>query len=109
MQREGVTQEEIQPVLDRIRLETMGTIDRYRQYAISLGWQEIEVDEEQHCVADHYSAVKKNLQAQRNELSHHIREQSLASMVEGLQQWVDSAKKGNLTWAVMHFRKKESS
>ena len=106
MQRKGVPQEDLQPVLDRIHLETMGSIEDYKKFAEKLDWEVLEIEEMAHCLSDHYSNVKKNLESREEELSKLISREYRERMLQGLQHWVDAANKGAITWGILHFKKK---
>ena len=105
MQRIGVDKKDLEPVLARIHLDTMGSIDDYEQYGQKLGWEVIEVEEKQHCLIDHYSNVKKNLQSRETELADLISKEYMERMQQGLQHWVDAAQNNAITWGILRFRR----
>lgn len=103
MQQSGVRKADIQPVLDRIHLDSMGSIEDYQHYASSLGWEELEVQEMSHCLVQHYSAVRDNLMNRKEEFDAEF----MQRMLSGLQHWIEAGEKGAITWGVLHFAKPE--
>jgi len=105
MQKRDADPEKLKPVLDRIHLASMGSVDEYRGYASRLGWSEIEVDERPGQLVHHYGAVLRNLEARTAELTGSISEEYLANMKRGLRHWIDAGAAGLLNWGFLHFRK----
>jgi len=105
MQEPEADPEKLRPVLERIHLASMGSIDEYRDYASRLGWSEIEIDERPGQLVHHYGAVLRNLEARTGELAGSISEEYLANMKRGLRHWIDAASAGLLDWGFLHFRK----
>lgn len=95
----------LQPVLDRIHLETLGSLAFYRGEAERLGWQEVGVTELTHQLVRHYTRVRQELESRRNELRDVVSDEYIDRMVQGLGHWIDAGRKGYLAWGIMHFRK----
>jgi sarcosine/dimethylglycine N-methyltransferase len=95
----------LQPVLDRIHLETLGSIGFYRREAERLGWQEIGVDGLTHQLIAHYGRVRRELEGRRPELSKVVSRPYIDRMIQGLEHWIEAGKKGYLAWGILHFRK----
>ncbi|HEX7080341.1 MAG TPA: class I SAM-dependent methyltransferase [Gammaproteobacteria bacterium] len=96
----------LQPVLERIHLETLGSVGFYRTEAKRLGW------EEQGGFTDltpqlvrHYTRVREELEARREELRAHVSNGYIDRMITGLGHWIDAGRKGHLAWGILHFRK----
>lgn len=95
----------LQPVLDRIHLETLGSPGFYRQEAQRLGWQEVDVIDLTAQLLTHYSRVREELAGRREELSDKVSDAYIERMIQGLGHWVDAARNGYLAWGILHFRK----
>jgi sarcosine/dimethylglycine N-methyltransferase len=97
----------LQPVLDRIHLETLGSIGFYRAEAKRLGWQEVGVADLTHQLVAHYGRVRHELEGRRQELSEIVSKPYIDRMIQGLGHWIEAGKKGYLAWGILHFRKPE--
>jgi sarcosine/dimethylglycine N-methyltransferase len=95
----------LQPVLDRIHLETLGSPGFYRRQATRLGWQEVGFTDLTPQLLTHYSRVREELQARRGELRGKVSDAYIERMLQGLGYWVDAAHNGYLSWGILHFRK----
>jgi sarcosine/dimethylglycine N-methyltransferase len=95
----------LQPVLDRLHLESLGSIGFYREQAQRLGWGELRVHDLTPQLVAHYSRVRQDLAIRREELSNKISADYFDRMIEGLAHWVDAGSEGYLAWGIMHFKK----
>jgi len=95
----------LQPVLDRLHLDSLGSIRFYREQAQRLGWTEARVHDLTPQLVAHYSRVRQDLMARRDELSAKISEDYFDRMIEGLGHWVDAGSRGHLAWGILYFRK----
>jgi len=94
----------LQPVLDRIHLESLGSFAFYRAQARRLGWKEVEVVDLTGQLVTHYGRVAEVLRAEREALAGKVSDGYMDRMLQGLQHWVDAGRNGYLAWGVMHFR-----
>jgi sarcosine/dimethylglycine N-methyltransferase len=92
------------PVLERIHLDSLGSIEFYRQQARELGWQELAVLPMTDQLVSHYTRVREELVARRAELLESVSAEFLERMVRGLGHWVDAGRQGYLAWGILHFR-----
>ena len=95
----------LQPVLDRIHLDSMGSIDFYSKTAIELGFEKIQIIERTEQLINHYSHVLKELQNHHAEMLKVCDQDYLERMKIGLNHWIESGNKGYLAWGFLHFRK----
>lgn len=96
----------LQPVLDRIHLETMGSFAFYRDEARALGWEEVDITDLSDQLPRHYGRVREELERRRPELDGTLVSTGyIDRMLGGLDQWVDKGNKGYLAWGILHFRK----
>ncbi|MGF1453023.1 MAG: methyltransferase domain-containing protein [Opitutales bacterium] len=105
MQKPDADQEALQPVLNRIHLETMGSFEKYEAFAQDLGWELIERDDLSPNLPRHYATVRAELDRRAAEIGDDISQEYLGNMKRGLDHWVAAGEKGLLTWGILHFRK----
>lgn len=104
MQTEDAARETLQPVLDRIQLESLGTPAFYENKAAELGFEMLAFYDHSDQLPRHYGRVKEELQARYDELLGEISRDYLDHMIAGLGHWVDNGRAGNLCWGIFHFR-----
>lgn len=97
----------LQPVYDRLNLDSMGSIGWYRQQLEKRGFTAVNVVEMTEQLRNHYANVKKELESRYDEMLSDIgiSQVYVDRMIMGLQHWVDAADKGYLAWGILHFRK----
>jgi sarcosine/dimethylglycine N-methyltransferase len=105
MQADDCPRGVLQPVLDRIHLETLGSIAFYRAEAQRLGWREVAVTDLTPQLVRHYTCVKRELERRRGELRRLVSDAYIDRMVKGLDHWIEAGGKGYLSWGILHFRK----
>ncbi|MDQ0316217.1 glycine/sarcosine N-methyltransferase [Amorphus orientalis] len=97
----------LQPVLDRLHLDNMGSFALYRRLAREAGFTEGEHLELTHNLRTHYSRVSEEVKADYDNLVKLSAEDYLQRMLKGLDAWVTAADAGNLAWGILVFRKPE--
>ncbi|MDX1561410.1 MAG: class I SAM-dependent methyltransferase, partial [Gammaproteobacteria bacterium] len=105
MQADDCPAGSLQPVLDRLHLESLASIGFYRQQAKRLGWTEVAVNEQTAQLVNHYTRVRQELATRREELQRSVSEQYIDRMIAGLGHWIDAGDRGLLSWGILHFRK----
>jgi len=105
MQSAKCPPEVLKPILDRIHLDSLGSIEYYQQLAKDLGLKEIGIMDLSKNLPAHYARVLQELVAQHHTLIRVCAEEYLANMKVGLQHWVDAGMAGHLTWGILHFQK----
>ena len=95
----------LQPILDRIHLESLASPGFYREYAPKYGLKEVEYEEHAEQLPRHYGRVKKELEANEDRLKGVVSDEYISNMKKGLQHWVNGGNNGYLTWGVFHFKK----
>jgi ubiquinone/menaquinone biosynthesis C-methylase UbiE len=95
----------LQPVYDRLDLETMGSFAYYRHGLSKLGFEEVCSTELTDQLRTHYANVRKELLNRYDELVSSISPEYMDKMIEGLDNWVRAADQGYLSWGILHFRK----
>ena len=97
----------LQPVLDRLHLDSLGSIRFYREQAKRLGWTEVTVRDLTPQLVAHYTRVRQDLASRRDDLASKISDDYIDRMIAGLGHWVDAGTAGYLAWGILHFRKPE--
>jgi len=94
----------LQPVLERIHLDTLGSPAFYRDAARRHGLEEVGVVALTEHLVTHYSRVREELARRRPELAGLVSEAYMDRMDAGLGHWVDAGRRGYLCWGILHFR-----
>ena len=96
----------LQPVYDRLSLESLASFGFYRRQLAALGFAEEDVIDLTHQLRTHYATIKIDLQQRYPELVKTISADYMDRMLLGLDNWVNAADKGYLAWGILHFQKK---
>ncbi|MFP4500790.1 MAG: methyltransferase domain-containing protein [Candidatus Hydrogenedentota bacterium] len=95
----------LQPIFDRIHLNSLGSQSFYRQAAAANGLMEVEyIDLDEH-LPHHYQRVLDELEAKEQAVSEVISDAYRTNMKTGLRHWVNGGRNGYLTWGILHFQK----
>ena len=105
MQADDCPEGVLQPVLDRIHLDSLGSVAFYREQARRLGWQEVQAQLMTHQLVKHYSRMRKELESRREELSGLVSADYIERMITGLGHWIDAGNNGYLNWGILVYRK----
>ena len=95
----------LQPVLDRLHLQSLGSIAFYRSQAKRLGWTEVNVSDLTFQLVNHYTRVRQELTNRKSALASSISAAYADRMIQGLTNWIDAGEKGYLAWGILHFKK----
>ncbi|RNI12872.1 SAM-dependent methyltransferase [Methanohalophilus sp. RSK] len=106
MQTDDCPEGVLQPILDRIHLESLGSPGFYRESAKKYGLKEMEFEEHASQLPTHYGRVLKETEDQEDELSKVVSQNYINNMKQGLGHWVNGGNNGYLTWGIFHLRKK---
>ena len=105
MQSVDCPEDVLQPILDRLQLESMATPQVYREAADTHGLTEVRFEHFTDHLVTHYDRVLQETQAHEAQLRHSITEMYLENMKKGLRYWIDGGKKSYLVWGIFHFKK----
>ena len=106
MQTDNCPPDVLQPVLDRIHLDSLASPGFYRKNMEGLGFDEIGFAEMTDQIRNHYDRVRTELEARREEMIERCGLEYVTQMLEGLGHWVNAADRGHLTWGIFHFQKR---
>jgi sarcosine/dimethylglycine N-methyltransferase len=96
---------DLEAVLARIHLETLGSPRFYEQTAKTKGLELVAWEEKTPQLIRHYSRVAEELSAQRARLTGKVSEAYIDRMLAGLANWVKAGEAGCLAWGFLHFKK----
>lgn len=108
MQSDHADSERLQPIYERIHLDSLGSPGFYRETLGKLGLEELVWEDHGKQLPRHYARVKRELEANEDELrSRGVSDDYIQKMKAGLQHWVDGGRRGDLEWGIFLFRKPE--
>ncbi len=96
---------DLMPILKRIHLDSLGSVEYYRDLAEGLDWEEADWVDLTDQLVNHYSRVHEELEARAAEVASIIGTDYIENMKAGLRHWVDGGKAGRLQWGILKFRK----
>jgi cyclopropane fatty-acyl-phospholipid synthase-like methyltransferase len=105
MQKDDCPPGVLQPVLERIHLDSMGSIDFYSQTAAQLGFEKIQIIEMTEQLVNHYSRVLQELKSREQEIGQVCSQDYIDRMKKGLNHWIEKGSQGYLAWGILHFQK----
>ena len=108
MAQDGCPEGVLDPILERIHLENLGSPSFYQEAAADLGFEAIGFEDHAHQLPRHYRRVREELEAREADLSGAISPEYIARMKKGLGHWVDGGQAGHLAWGIFRFRKPEA-
>jgi len=95
----------LQPVLDRIHLDSLGSFGFYTETAKAVGLEKVQIVDLTPQLPRHYGRVHDELVSQREALTGKVSPEYVDRMLNGLQNWVNAGNSGYLAWGIMEFRK----
>jgi len=106
MQADDAPTDQLQPIYDRIHLESLGSPGFYRDTLGALGMQEVLFEDHADQLPRHYARVRQALIDNADELRERgVSDDYIERMKAGLQHWVDGGHKGYLAWGIFVFEK----
>lgn len=97
----------LQPILDRIHLETLGSFAFYRKELAIRGFQEVSVQPMLGQLRTHYARIGRELRNRYDKAVELSGKSYVDNMLRGLEHWVAGADQGYLAWGILHFKKGE--
>ncbi len=106
MQSDNCPEGVLQPIYDRLHLQSLGSPGFYKETCQKLGFELVEFEEHTHQLTQHYWRVLQELKNRENEVREAgVSQEYIDRMKKGLQHWVDGGKSGYLVWGIFSFRK----
>ena len=95
----------LQPVYDRLDLESLSSTGFYQAYLGKLGFKELSSNILTDQLGVHYSAVRQQILDRYEELIVDISPAYLDKMITGLQSWINAKEAEQLVWGVLHYKR----
>lgn len=95
----------LQPVLDRIHLESLGSPGFYTQACRENGLKLIRFADCTEQLGRHYQRVHDALVENEGDLKGKVSDEYINRMLKGLKHWVEASDKGYLSWGILQFKK----
>jgi sarcosine/dimethylglycine N-methyltransferase len=105
MQADSCPEGVLDPILERIHLETLGSPGFYQQTAKDLGMKIVKVVDQTPNLTRHYGRVLEETEKAEPDLEGKISPEYLTRMKQGLRRWVEGGEQGWLSWCHFCFRK----
>jgi sarcosine/dimethylglycine N-methyltransferase len=106
MQTNDCPPEKLQPIYERVNLDSLGSVEFYQDTARELGFRDTRfVDYSAH-LAPTYRRVHDDLEAQYQALvADNVSAEYLDRMLIGLRHWIEGGEQGYLRWGIMLLHK----
>lgn len=104
MQADDCPEGVLQPILDRIHLESLGSAGFYCEAAKQVGLEKVVFDDLTPHLVTHYARVLEETEKRADELDGSVSPAYIERMKKGLRHWIEGGEKGYLTWGIFEFR-----
>ena len=105
MQADNCPDGVLQPILDRIHLDSLGSPGYYRETAQTLGFKVLDFDDQTHQLVNHYQRVLEETETHTEELRKKVNTDYIERMKAGLKHWITGGKAGYLSWGIFLLQK----
>jgi glycine/sarcosine/dimethylglycine N-methyltransferase len=105
MQADDCPEGVLQPVYDRIHLQSLGSFKFYKEAAEKLGFETLDMVDLTPNLRHHYARVGEELRSNYDGLVGQVSRTYLDRMLVGLDNWVKAADSGYMAWGILRFRK----
>ena len=105
MQSDSCPEGVLQPILDRIHLDSLASPTFYEQTMSPLGLQQIRFEELTQMLTLHYRRVLQETEQHEERLTQSVSADYVNRMKTGLRHWIDGGQQGYLTWGIFWFQK----
>ncbi|WGF87078.1 glycine/sarcosine N-methyltransferase [Marinivivus vitaminiproducens] len=95
----------LQPVYDRIHLESLGSFAFYAEAAERTGFRVEDSIDLTPNLRRHYARVAEDLRSQYDAVAKRSSKSYLDRMLVGLDNWVKAADSGHMAWGILRLRK----
>lgn len=103
-----IPEEVLKPILNRIHLSSIGSIEDYRKFAEEAGLEPVVFCEYQHQIVQHYSKVLEDLERKETDLNRVCSKSFIDNMKAGLKLWIQAGKNYQMTWGIQHYIKPDN-
>ncbi|MFQ3597793.1 MAG: methyltransferase domain-containing protein [Chloroherpetonaceae bacterium] len=106
MQIDDCPEDVLQPILERIHLQSLGSPAQYRALCREFGFREVRFDDRSLQLVAHYKRVLLETNQRQIELMNAgVSLEYIERMKVGLRHWIDGGSRGYLVWGIFHFIK----
>lgn len=105
MQADDCPEGVLQPILDRIHLQAMGSAQLYQTLATENQLVTINTILMPNQLINHYQAVLNEMNRHSDTLMQVCSSEFISRMKSGLEHWINGGKNGFLNWGILHFKK----
>lgn len=105
MQADNCPPDVLQPVLDRIHLDSLGSFSSYKDMADKCRFSDFQKEDMTHNLRIHYSRVLEELERNFASMCTISSRDYIERMMVGLQHWIDAAKADHLAWGTIKLTK----
>lgn len=95
----------LQPVYDRLQLDSLGSHRFYRTALSNLGLIQQHYEPMVGQLRTHFDRVGRELAGRRDQLVQSVSAEYIDRMLTGLVSWVKAADEGYLAWGILQYRK----
>jgi sarcosine/dimethylglycine N-methyltransferase len=95
----------LQPILDRIHLDSLGSPSYYRRIATTLGFKVLDFDDQTSQLVTHYQRVLDETETHADTLKQKVSADYIERMKSGLKHWIAGGKAGHLAWGIFLLHK----
>ncbi len=101
MQADDAPTDQLQPIYDRIHLDSLGSPGFYKTTLAALGLENVEFENHSDQLPRHYARVREQLIAHASKLLERgVSRDYIERMQTGLQHWVDGGHQNYLAWGI---------
>lgn len=94
----------LEPILERIHLDSLGSPGFYRRTAEELGMRDLGFRDYSEHLPTHYARVLEETEKDEENLSSVISEDYIRRMKKGLGHWIEGGHRGYLAWGIFRFQ-----
>lgn len=94
------------PILSRLHLESLGSVEFYEREFKKHGYEEMVFEDRTDQLVVHYGRVLQELEEREGELKGMISKEYVRNMKTGLGHWIEGGKGGKLSWGILQFSRK---
>ena len=107
MQDDHAPTDQLQPIYDRIHLESLGSPGFYEKAGKKAGLEFVEFEDHSHQLTNHYSRVRAELEKNEDDLKAQgiVSDDYIQRMKKGLGHWIEGGKAGHLRWGIFTMKK----
>lgn len=103
MQSDHCPDDVLQPVYDRLSLDSLASFAFYRSEFAKHGMIASNLTDLTPHLRHHYASVKQELVDRYTDLNQTISNGYIDKMIQGLDHWIQAADSGYLAWGILHF------